>query len=105
MPLQTFGGKACGLVRIARDELEGRDAPSVVNEWRMEKPDDSSTVFDHCRPGVRSRPLPAAITPHVASGRNGGKVVVFVTLDGLSVWVDPRSCSLPNTLAARYISS
>jgi len=68
----------CGLVRIARSELEAW----AGDPKRMVK----TTVFD-ISDGVRSMSLASGYTPHVAKAQDG--TLWFISLDGVSV-VHPR---------------
>jgi signal transduction histidine kinase/streptogramin lyase len=72
---------ACGLVRIARTELDA---------WAADrKRTIQTTVFDSSD-GVRNLALPAGYSPHFAKGADGK--LWLVTLDGVSV-IDPRNLS------------
>jgi len=69
---------ACGLVRIARRELEAWAADS--------RQTIHPTVFDGSE-GVRSNPQPTGYTPSVAQSADGK--IWFLPFDGVSV-IDPR---------------
>jgi signal transduction histidine kinase/ligand-binding sensor domain-containing protein len=75
---------ACGLVRIARSELNGWAA--AVDRDKDAKPIIQATVFDNSD-GVRSHALAGGYGPRVAKAADGK--LWFLPFDGVSV-VDPR---------------
>jgi ligand-binding sensor domain-containing protein/signal transduction histidine kinase len=75
---------ACGLVRIARSELDAWAA--VVDKDKDAKRAIQATVFDSSD-GVRSRATAGGYTPHVAKSPDGK--LWFASPDGVSVF-DPR---------------
>jgi ligand-binding sensor domain-containing protein/signal transduction histidine kinase len=74
----------CGLVRIARSEMDVWAA--AVDKGEYLKRTIQATVFDSLD-GVRSRAGAGGYTPHVAKSADGK--LWFSTLDGVSV-IDPR---------------
>jgi signal transduction histidine kinase/streptogramin lyase len=75
---------ACGLLRIARPELDAW-AASVDRDKNATRT-IQATVFDSSD-GVRSRALPSGFAPQVAKSQDGK--LWFLPVDGVSV-VDPR---------------
>ena len=81
----------CGLVRIARAELDAW--ASLADEGRPSQSQFRPTVFGSSD-GVRSRANAGPFSPHVAKASDGR--LWFFPLEGLSV-IDPRRL-LSNTL-------
>jgi signal transduction histidine kinase/ligand-binding sensor domain-containing protein len=77
---------ACGLVRIARSELDAWAAAEDKDKDSDPKRTTQVTVFDSSD-GVRSMAYPTGFTPHVAKSTDGK--LWFATWDGVSV-IDPQ---------------
>jgi signal transduction histidine kinase/ligand-binding sensor domain-containing protein len=92
----------CGLVRIARSELDAWAA--AVDKDKHATPTVQATVFDSSD-GVRSLEDNGGYTPHVAKSSDGK--LWFLPSDGVSV-VDPRHLpvnSLPPTVHIEQIAA
>jgi signal transduction histidine kinase/ligand-binding sensor domain-containing protein len=88
----------CGLVRIARSELDA-SAAAVLDKQSNAKPAIHATVFDDSD-GVRTIDDPGGYTPHVAKSSDGR--LWFLPSDGASV-IDPRHLPLNDRLPPVHI--